>query len=73
MNYKYKLFWRGIPKDDLGTLDAEFESSVPIDVGHHIEQVHCVAEVKTILHMQGTGEFFLVVEPIALAEEYGLR
>jgi len=61
-------------QSDLGdNLDTEFESTIPIEVGHHLEQVHCIAEVKSVLHMQNTDEWFLVVEVLCLVEEYGLR
>ena len=74
MAHTYKLFWKGRSKEDINeNMDTEFTSEIPIEIGHHIEQVHCVVEVVSILHRKFENERFLVVEPICTVEEYGIR
>jgi hypothetical protein len=76
MNYKYKIFWKEYSEEEIeesGNLDTEFTSSVPIEIGHHIEQVHGVAEVVSILHNKFDEECQLVVTMICTIEEYGIR
>jgi hypothetical protein len=53
MNYIYKIFWKDYFEEEIeesGNLDTEFTTSVLIEIGHHIEQVHGVVEVVSILH-----------------------
>ena len=73
MSYKYKLIWKGIPEEVNDNMDTEFSSEIPIEIGHHIEQVHCVIEVISILHRKFSDEWLLVVEPICTVEEYGIH
>lgn len=74
MAHKYKLFWKGCSKDEVNeNMDTEFTSEIPIEIGHHIEQVHCVVEVTSILHRKFDNEWLLVVEPICTIEEYGIQ
>ena len=76
MIYKYKLFQFDRDQEEVeenGNLDIEFTSSIPVEIGHHIEQVHGVAEVKSILHNQLDNEVQLVVDMICTVEEYGIR
>ena len=74
--YQYKLFWKGKAQEGIennDNLDTEFSSSAKIEIGHHIEQVHCIAEVKSILHNKFNDEVQLVVEAMCTVEEYGIR
>ena len=75
MNYTYKIFWKDFSKEEIeesGNLDTEFTSSMPIEIGHHIEQVHGVAEVISILHNKFDNDAQLVLKMICTVEEYGL-
>jgi hypothetical protein len=77
MNYSYKIFWQDFTEEDIeesgGNLDTEFTSNVPIEIGHHIEQVHGVAEVVSILHNKFNNDCRLVLKVICTIEEYGLK
>jgi hypothetical protein len=76
MIYKYKLFWLGRSEEEIeesGNLDLEFTSSMPIEIGHHLEQVHSIAVVKSVLHNKFDNEVRLVVEFLCSVEEYGIR
>ncbi|MEE1674487.1 hypothetical protein SNR37_003930 [Agarivorans aestuarii] len=77
MNYTYKIFWQDYTEEEIeesgGNLDTEFTSSVPIEIGHHIEQVHGVAEVVSILHNKFDNDCQLVLKMISTVEEYGIR
>ena len=77
MYYTYKILWKDYNKEEIeescGNLDTEFTSSVPIEIGHHIEQVHGVAEVVAILHNKFDNDCQLVLKMICTVEEYGIR
>lgn len=77
MNYTYKIFWQDYTEEDIeesdGNLDRAFTSSIPIEIGHHIEQVHGVAEVVSILHNKFDNDCQLVLKMICTVEEYGIR
>lgn len=74
MAHTYKLFWKGYSEEEINeNMDTEFTSEIPIEIGHHIEQVYCVVEVVSILHRKFENEWVLVVEPICTIEEYGIR
>jgi len=51
MAHTYKLLWKGYSEEEINeNMDTEFTSEISIEIGHHIEQVHCVVEVISILH-----------------------
>lgn len=76
MTYTYNLFWRGMEPlevEENDNLLKKVTSSIPVEVGHHIENTHGVAEVKAILHNLLNEDTQLVVEMICTVEEYGIR
>jgi hypothetical protein len=72
MIYKYQLHYEGLNPQDQEDLDKTFTTSIPVEIGHHIERVHSVYIVKAILHNLFDDNVRLVITPISSVEDYGI-